>query len=108
MDRGKIECKQGLAHHDLRHDFAHSARQSGWSLEEIAVYAGHQTKDGAPAIATSVHYTLMLVLHMAGRCTGRIVSVEVIVKLWMDVVKPTPSHVRLYLLDNIRIHDYTF
>ncbi len=34
------------------------ARQAGWSLEEIAVYAGHQTKDGAPAIATTVRYTL--------------------------------------------------
>jgi site-specific recombinase XerD len=44
--------------HDLRHDFAHRARQSGWSLEEIAVYAGHQTKDGVPAIATTVRYTL--------------------------------------------------
>ncbi len=44
--------------HDLRHDFAHRARQSGWSLEEIAVYVGHQTKDGAPAIATTVRYTL--------------------------------------------------
>lgn len=33
--------------HDLRHDFAHCARQAGWSLEEIAVYAGHQNKDGA-------------------------------------------------------------
>ncbi|TMD58342.1 MAG: site-specific integrase, partial [Chloroflexi bacterium] len=44
--------------HDLRHDFAHRASQSGWSLEEIAVYAGHQTKDGAPAIATTARYTL--------------------------------------------------
>lgn len=44
--------------HDLRHDFAHRARQAGWSLEEIAVYVGHQTKDGAPAIATTVRYTL--------------------------------------------------
>jgi site-specific recombinase XerD len=44
--------------HGLRHDFAHRARQSGWSLEEIAVYAGHQTKDGVPAIATTVRYTL--------------------------------------------------
>ena len=43
---------------ELRHDFAHRARQSGWSLEEIAVYAGHQTKDGAPAIATTARYTL--------------------------------------------------
>jgi len=44
--------------HDLRHDFAHRARSAGWSLEEIAVYLGHQTKDGAPAIATTVRYTL--------------------------------------------------
>jgi site-specific recombinase XerD len=44
--------------HDLRHDFAHRARQSGWLLEEIAVYAGHQTKDGTPAIATTARYTL--------------------------------------------------
>lgn len=44
--------------HDLRHDFAHRARAAGWSLEEIAVYAGHQTKDGTPAIATTVRYTL--------------------------------------------------
>ena len=44
--------------HDLRHDFAHRARQAAWSLEEIAVYLGHQTKDGAPAIATTVRYTL--------------------------------------------------
>ena len=47
-----------VAFHDLRHDFAHRARQAGWSLEEIAVYLGHQTKDGAPAIATTVRYTL--------------------------------------------------
>lgn len=44
--------------HGLRHDWAHRARQSGWLLEEIAVYAGHQTKDGAPAIQTTVRYTL--------------------------------------------------
>ncbi len=47
-----------MTFHDLRHDFAHRARQSGWSLEEIAVYAGHQTKDGTPAIATTARYTL--------------------------------------------------
>lgn len=47
-----------ITFHDLRHDWAHRARQSGWLLEEIAVYAGHQTKDGAPAIQTTVRYTL--------------------------------------------------
>ncbi len=44
--------------HLLRHDWAHRARETGWSLEEIAVYAGHQTKNGTPAIATTARYTL--------------------------------------------------
>ncbi len=48
----------GITFHDLRHDFAHRAREACWSLEELAVYLGHQTKDGAPAIATTVRYTL--------------------------------------------------
>jgi len=52
------ELIKTIRFHDLRHDWAHRARQSGWSLEEIAVYAGHQTKDGAPAIATTARYTL--------------------------------------------------
>jgi site-specific recombinase XerD len=47
-----------ITFHDLRHDWAHRARAADWSLEEIAVYAGHQTKDGAPAIAKTVRYTL--------------------------------------------------
>ncbi|MCI0579855.1 MAG: tyrosine-type recombinase/integrase [Chloroflexi bacterium] len=47
-----------ITFHDLRHDFAHRAREAGWALEEIAVYLGHQTKDGLPAIATTVRYTL--------------------------------------------------
>jgi site-specific recombinase XerD len=52
------ELVKSVRFHDLRHDWAHRARQSGWSLEEIAVDAGHQTKDGAPAIATTARYTL--------------------------------------------------
>lgn len=44
--------------HDLRHDFAHRAREAGWNLETIAVYLGHQTNDGSPAIMTTVRYTL--------------------------------------------------
>jgi site-specific recombinase XerD len=52
------EFVKSVRFHDLRHDWAHRARKSGWSLEEIAVYAGHQTKDGAPAIATTARYTL--------------------------------------------------
>jgi site-specific recombinase XerD len=49
---------EAITFHDLRHDFAHRARAAGWSLEAIAVYLGHQTKDGAPAIATTVRYTV--------------------------------------------------
>lgn len=48
----------GVTFHDLRHVFAHRARAAGWSFEEIAVYAGHQTKDSVPAITTTVRYTL--------------------------------------------------
>jgi integrase len=43
--------------HDLRHDFAHRARQVGWTLEEIAYYLGHGTVKGTPAIQTTVRYT---------------------------------------------------
>ena len=43
--------------HDLRHDFAHRAREAGWSLEEIAYYLGHVTKKGTPAIQTTARYT---------------------------------------------------
>jgi integrase len=59
--KGTHEAWQLIAEvtfHDLRHDFAHRARAAGWSLEEIAVYVGHQTKDGVPAITTTVRYTL--------------------------------------------------
>lgn len=42
---------------DLRHDFAHRAREAGWSLEEIAYYLGHVTKQGTPAIGTTARYT---------------------------------------------------
>lgn len=46
-----------LTFHDLRHDFAHRARQARWSLEEVAYYLGHVTKKGTPAIQTTVRYT---------------------------------------------------
>ena len=49
---------QDITFHDLRHDFAHRARAAGWDLEEIAVYLGHQNRDGMPAIATTARYTL--------------------------------------------------
>lgn len=43
--------------HDLRHDFAHRAREAGWTLEEIAYYLGHITRKGTPALQTTVRYT---------------------------------------------------
>jgi site-specific recombinase XerD len=46
-----------LSFHDLRHDFAHRAREAGWTLEEVASYLGHVTMKGAPAIQTTVRYT---------------------------------------------------
>jgi site-specific recombinase XerD len=46
-----------LTFHDLRHDFAHRARDAGWLLEEVAYYLGHVTKKGTPAIQTTVRYT---------------------------------------------------
>ncbi|MBA2393098.1 MAG: tyrosine-type recombinase/integrase [Ktedonobacteraceae bacterium] len=46
-----------LSFHDLRHDFAHRAREAGWTLEEVAYYLGHVTAKGTPAIQTTVRYT---------------------------------------------------
>ena len=54
----EYELVHDITFHDLRHDFAHRARATGWALEEIAVYLGHQTRDGLPAIATTARYTL--------------------------------------------------
>ncbi|MFD1362806.1 tyrosine-type recombinase/integrase [Lentibacillus salinarum] len=46
-----------ITFHDLRHDFAHRAREAGWTMEEIAYYLGHITKKGTPAIETTARYT---------------------------------------------------
>lgn len=46
-----------ITFHGLRHDFAHRAREAGWTLEEIAYYLGHVTVKGTPAIQTTVRYT---------------------------------------------------
>jgi integrase len=51
------EVIQDLTLHDLRYDFAHRAREAGWSLEEVAYYLGHVTKKGVPALQTIVRYT---------------------------------------------------
>lgn len=51
------ELIHDVTFHDLRHDFAHRAREAGWTLEEIAYYLGHITKKGTPAIQTTVRYT---------------------------------------------------
>jgi site-specific recombinase XerD len=55
--KGQWELIHDLTFHDLRHDFAHRAREAGWSLEEVAYYLGHVTKKGTPAIQTTARYT---------------------------------------------------
>ena len=40
------EVIQDLTLHDLRYDFAHRAREAGWSFEEVASYLGLATKQG--------------------------------------------------------------
>ncbi len=45
------------ARRDLRHDLAHRAREAGLTLEEMALYLGHTTKRGTPAVQTTVRYT---------------------------------------------------
>jgi site-specific recombinase XerD len=51
------ELIHDITYHDLRHDWAHRARQSGWAIEEVAYYLGHVTKKGTPAIQTTARYT---------------------------------------------------
>lgn len=51
------ELIHDVTFHDLRHDFAHRAREAGWTLEEVGYYLGHITKKGTPAIQTTVRYT---------------------------------------------------
>ena len=51
------ELISDITFHDFRHDFAHRARDSGWTVEEVAYYLGHTTKKGTPAIQTTVRYT---------------------------------------------------
>lgn len=46
-----------ITYHDLRHDFAHRAREADWTLEEVAYYLGHVTKRGTPAVQTTARYT---------------------------------------------------
>jgi site-specific recombinase XerD len=55
--RDEVPYVADISFHDLRHDFAHRAREAGWSLEELAFYLGHITKRGTPAVQTTVRYT---------------------------------------------------
>lgn len=45
-----------LTFHDLRHDFAHRAREAGWQLEDIAYYLGRSTGQGIPSLQTTARY----------------------------------------------------
>ncbi len=55
--RDEWELIRDVTFHDLRHDFAHRARDAGWTLEEVAYYLGHVTQRGTPAIQTTIRYT---------------------------------------------------
>ncbi|HLZ61561.1 MAG TPA: tyrosine-type recombinase/integrase [Ktedonosporobacter sp.] len=55
--RTQWELIADITFHDLRHDFGHRLRASGFTLEEVAVALGHVTKRGTPAIATTARYT---------------------------------------------------
>jgi len=46
-----------LSFNHLRHDFAERAREGGWSPEEVAYYLGYVTKQGVPAIQSTVRST---------------------------------------------------
>ncbi len=47
-----------ITFHDLRHDFAHRAkREAGLDDGELAVYLGHITKRGTPAVQSTARYT---------------------------------------------------
>jgi site-specific recombinase XerC len=49
---------QPITFHDLRHDFAHRAKgEAGLSESELAIYLGHITKRGTPALQTTARYT---------------------------------------------------
>lgn len=63
-NREEWELIADLSFHDLRHDFAHRAREAGWTLEEIAYYLGHVTMKGTPAIQTTVRYTQVSRAHV--------------------------------------------
>ncbi len=56
-NKSEWEQIESVSFHDLRHDWAHRARNAGWKLEEIAYYLGHITAKGQPAIATTARYT---------------------------------------------------
>ena len=56
--REEWEFIADITFHDLRHDFAHRAKKEA-DLDdgELAVYLGHITKHGTPAIQTTARYT---------------------------------------------------
>jgi hypothetical protein len=37
-----------LTFHDVRHNFAHRAREAGWSLEDVVYYLDHVIKKRTP------------------------------------------------------------
>jgi len=48
-----------VSFHDLRDDFAHRAKEAGWTLEELAYYLGYITMQGTLTLQSTVRYTQM-------------------------------------------------
>ncbi len=57
VTKGQRDVIEALTFQDLRYDFACRAREAGWSLEEVAYYLGQVTRQGVPALQTTVPYT---------------------------------------------------
>jgi site-specific recombinase XerD len=57
--KAEWELIHDITFHELRQDFAHRANKAGWSLDEIAYYLGHVTKQGAPLIQNTAKYASM-------------------------------------------------
>src|SRR2546429_3373955 len=52
--KSQRELIEDLTFLDLRHDFAHRAREAGWSLAEVATYLGDVPNNGVSALQSTV------------------------------------------------------
>lgn len=54
--KGKRELVCAVTFHELRHDFSHPTRETGWTTEEVAHQVGLVTKKGPPAMGNIARY----------------------------------------------------